>query len=575
MLIGLHVKNLALIEQADVEFGNGLNILTGETGAGKSIIIGSVALALGAKASKDMIRRGEDYAYIELTFSVDDEKKREELKSMDVYPDDDGLLIISKKITPTRSISRINDETVTTARLKAVTGKLLDIHGQHEHQSLLHRQKHLEILDEYSRKETGMLRREVAESYRKYLELKGKLDGFSLDDESRTRDLDVIRFEIPELENAALRPGEEEELAAKFRKYAPSQKIMESLQAAYQVLDSDMIGRACHEVENVSSYDERLSGIASGLSDAESILSDLCRSISGYLDEMEFSGEDFQQTEERLDLIRQMTAKYGSTEEAVLRSLDAKKKRLEELENYEELARAAKAVFEEQKHVLALLCGRLSEERKKAAKVLENRISEELRDLNFLHVEFQVDVHRTDHYTASGSDEVEFLISTNPGSIPPRPLGEVASGGELSRIMLAIKTVLADTDDIPTLIFDEIDTGISGRTAQKVSERLSYIGRKHQVLCITHLPQIAAMADTHFEIRKSVQNGMTSTKIQKLNEQEQTGELARLLGGAEITEKVLENAEEMKRLAKETKTHLDSRDCSVVSNDVSMLPAAG
>ncbi len=575
MLIGLHVKNLALIEQADVEFGNGLNILTGETGAGKSIIIGSVALALGAKASKDMIRRGEDYAYIELTFSVDDEKKREELKSMDVYPDDDGLLIISKKITPTRSISRINDETVTTARLKAVTGKLLDIHGQHEHQSLLHRQKHLEILDEYSRKETGMLRREVAESYRKYLELKGKLDGFSLDDESRKRELDFIRFEITEIENAALRPGEEEELAAKFRKYAHSQKIMESLQAAYQVLDSDMIGRACHEVENVSSYDERLSGIASGLSDAESILSDLCRSISGYLDEMEFSGEDFQQTEERLDLIRQMTAKYGSTEEAVLRSLDAKKKRLEELENYEELARAAKAVFEEQKHVLALLCGRLSEERKKAAKVLENRISEELRDLNFLHVEFQVDVHRTDHYTASGSDEVEFLISTNPGSIPPRPLGEVASGGELSRIMLAIKTVLADTDDIPTLIFDEIDTGISGRTAQKVSERLSYIGRKHQVLCITHLPQIAAMADTHFEIRKSVQNGMTSTKIQNLNEQEQTGELARLLGGAEITEKVLENAEEMKRLAKETKTHLDSRDCSVVSNDVSMLPAAG
>lgn len=575
MLIGLHVKNLALIEQADVEFGNGLNILTGETGAGKSIIIGSVALALGAKASKDMIRRGEDYAYIELTFSVDDEKKREELKSMDVYPDDDGLIIISKKITPTRSISRINDETVTTARLKAVTGKLLDIHGQHEHQSLLHRQKHLEILDEYSRKETGMLRREVAESYRKYLELKGKLDGFSLDDESRKRELDFIRFEITEIENAALRPGEEEELAAKFRKYAHSQKIMESLQAAYQVLDSDMIGRACHEVENVSSYDERLSGIASGLSDAESILSDLCRSISGYLDEMEFSGEDFQQTEERLDLIRQMTAKYGSTEEAVLRSLAAKKKRLEELENYEELARAAKAAFEEQKHVLALLCGRLSEERKKAAKVLENRISEELRDLNFLHVEFQVDVHRTDHYTASGSDEVEFLISTNPGSIPPRPLGEVASGGELSRIMLAIKTVLADTDDIPTLIFDEIDTGISGRTAQKVSERLSYIGRKHQVLCITHLPQIAAMADTHFEIRKSVENGTTSTKIQKLNEQEQTGELARLLGGAEITEKVLENAEEMKRLAKETKNHLDSRDCSVVSNDVSMLPAAG
>lgn len=555
MLVGLHVKNLALIEQADVEFGNGLNILTGETGAGKSIIIGSVALALGAKASKDMIRRGEEYAYIELIFSVDDEKKREELKRMDVYPDEDGLLIISKKITQTRSISRINDETVTTARLKAVTGKLLDIHGQHEHQSLLHKQKHLEILDEYSWRETGSLKRNVAESYRRYLELKGKLDGFSLDEESRKRELDFMRFEIDEIENAALKPGEEEELAAKFRKFSHGQKIMESLQGAYQAVDGDMIGRAYREVESVASYDERLSGIAEGLSDAESILADLGRSISDYMDEMEFSGEDFKQTEERLDFVRGIMAKYGNSEEAVLNSLEEKKKRLAELENYAELVFAAKAGFEEQKRVLGLLCGRLSKEREKAAKVLESRITEELEDLNFLHVEFRVDVHQTDHFTAAGSDEVEFLISTNPGSIPPRPLGEVASGGELSRIMLAIKTVLADTDDIPTLIFDEIDTGISGRTAQKVSERLSYIGKKHQVLCITHLPQIAAMADTHFEIKKSVENGVTATKIRKLTEKDEVDELARLLGGAEITEKVRENAEEMKRLAEETKNH--------------------
>ena len=349
MLVGLHVKNLALIEQADVEFGNGLNILTGETGAGKSIIIGSVALALGAKASRDMIRCGEEYAYIELIFSIDDEKKREELKKMDVYPDEDGLLIISKKITQTRSISRINDETVTTARLKAVTGKLLDIHGQHEHQSLLHKQKHLEILDEYSWRETGSLKRNVAESYRRYLELKGKLDGFSLDEESRKRELDFVRFEIDEIEDSALKPGEEEELAAKFRKFSHSQKIMERLQGAYQAVDGDAIGRAYREMESVASYDERLSGIAAGLSDAESILSDICRSISDYMDEMEFSGEDFKKTEERLDLVRGIMAKYGNSEEAVLKSLEEKKKRLEELENYEELAFAAKAEFEEQK----------------------------------------------------------------------------------------------------------------------------------------------------------------------------------------------------------------------------------
>ncbi len=569
MLVGLHVKNIALIEQADVEFGDGLNILTGETGAGKSIIIGSVALALGAKASRDMIRSGEEYAYIELVFSVDDEKKREELKRMDVCPDEDGLLIISKKITQTRSISRINDETVTTARLKAVTGKLLDIHGQHEHQSLLHKQKHLEILDEYSRKETGILKENVAESYRKYLERKGKLDRFSLDEESRKRELDFIRFEINEIENAALKPGEEEELAAKFRKFSYGQKIMESLQRAYQDVDSDSIGRAYRELESVVSYDERLSGIAAGFSDAESILSDLCRSISDYMDEMEFSGEELKKTEERLDMIRGIMAKYGKTEEAVLKSLEEKKKRLAELENYRELAFAARNAFEEQKRVLGLLCGRLSMERKKAAEILESRITEELEDLNFLHVEFRVDVHRTDHFTADGSDEVEFLISTNPGSIPPRPLGEVASGGELSRIMLAVKTVLADTDDIPTLIFDEIDTGISGRTAQKVSERLSYIGRKHQVLCITHLPQIAAMSDTHFEIKKTVENGVTATKIRKLSENDQVDELARLLGGAEITEKVRENAEEMKRLARKTKSWLneDKKEQNTDEND--------
>ena len=554
MLQNLHVKNLALIDETEVDFRNGLNILSGETGAGKSIIIGSINLALGEKVQKEMLRENADYALVELIFSVTDEKQKELLRELDVFPENDEV-ILSRKIVNGRGVAKVNAESVPASKMREIASILIDIHGQHEHQSLLHKQKHLEILDEYSWRETGSLKRNVAESYRRYLELKGKLDGFSLDEESRKRELDFVRFEIDEIEDSALKPGEEEELAAKFRKFSHSQKIMESLQGAYQAVDGDAIGRAYREMESVASYDERLSGIAAGLSDAESILSDICRSISDYMDEMEFSGEDFKKTEERLDLVRGIMAKYGNSEEAVLKSLEEKKKRLEELENYEELAFAAKAEFEEQKRVLGLLCGRLSKEREKAAKILENRITEELEDLNFLHVEFRVDVHRTDHFTAAGSDEVEFLISTNPGSIPPRPLGEVASGGELSRIMLAIKTVLADTDDIPTLIFDEIDTGISGRTAQKVSERLSYIGKKHQVLCITHLPQIAAMADTHFEIKKSVENGVTATKIRKLTEKDEGDELARLLGGAEITEKVRENAEEMKRLAEETKNH--------------------
>lgn len=549
MLLGLHVRNLALIEKAEVEFAGGLNILTGETGAGKSIIIGSVGLALGGKASKDMIRQGEESAFVELIFSVDDDEKRAALAALDIVPDEERLLIISKKITQTRSTSRINDETVTTGRLRAVTGLLLDMHGQHDHQSLLHKQKHLEILDEYSQSETGKLKKEVADGYKKYLSCKSALEGFSLDEEGRRREADFTRFEIDEIENAGIRPGEEEELTAKYRKFVHGQKIADCMQSAYRAVDTDEIGRALREVESVVVYDDTLQNIVSGLADVESILSDLNRAISDYMNEMEFDAEEFKKTEERLDFIRGLMAKYGNTEGEVLASLDEKKKRLEELEHYDELAAEAKQAFEVQEKELLRLCERLSEERKKAAAVLEERIREELLDLNFLHVDFKIEVRRQESFSASGFDEVEFLISTNPGSIPPRPLGEVASGGELSRIMLAIKTVLADTDDIPTLIFDEIDTGISGRTAQKVSERLSYIAKKHQVLCITHLPQIAAMADTHFEIKKSVENGRTITKIHKLNADEQVEELARLLGGAEITDAVRENAREMKRLA--------------------------
>lgn len=553
MLLGLHVKNLALIERAEIEFAEGLNILTGETGAGKSIIIGSVGLALGAKASKDMIRQGEESAYIELIFSVDDEKKRNALAELEITPDEDGLLIISKRITQTRSTSRVNDETVTAARLRAVTGLLLDIHGQHEHQSLLHKQRHLEILDEYSRNETEQLKARVEEEYRRYVELKEKLAGFSMDDESRRREADFTRFEIEEIENAAIRPGEEEELSAKFRKFSHGQKIVECLSSAYRAVDNDEIDRALRDVESVVVFDDNLQDIANGLADVESILSDLNRSISDYMNEMEFNEEEFKQIEDRLDFIRSLMAKYGNSEEAILERLKEKRVRLEELTNYEELAAQAEREFAAQEAELEQLCSKLSAARKQAAAVLAERIREELLDLNFLHVDFQIDMRRLTHFTAGGFDEVEFLISTNPGSIPARPLGEVASGGELSRIMLAIKTVLADTDDIPTLIFDEIDSGISGRTAQKVSERLSYIAKKHQVLCITHLPQIAAMADTHFEIKKQVDDGKTVTRIHRLDHEEQVEELARLLGGAEITETVRESAEEMKRLAESRK----------------------
>ena len=552
MLLELHVKNLALIEKADVEFGEGLNILTGETGAGKSIIIGSVTMALGGKAPKGSIRPGADYAYIELVFSVTGEEKRKALRELDVEPTEDGLVIISRKLTSARSISRINDETVTMARLSQITGLLLDIHGQHEHQSLLYKSKHLEILDAYVKAATQPVKQTIADRYRIYRSLEEKLRGFDLDAESRIREADFLRFEIEEIEASALKEGEEEELTSVYRRYSHSRRIAECLGAAYEAVEGEWLARALKEVEQASEYDESLGGIRDQLYDADSILRDAGREMSAYLDSMEMDEETFRKTEERLDLIHNLQAKYGPTVEAIFQKLEQKKKRLGELEDYDAHKKRMEQELEECRNGLEKLCTQLTGIRKKASRTLVKKIRQGLVDLNFLDVEFDMEFEKLDHFTPSGWDGAQFLISTNPGQ-PMRPLKDVASGGELSRIMLAIKTVLADSDDIPTLIFDEIDTGISGRTAQKVSEKLMLIAKSHQVICITHLPQIAAMADSHFEIAKSASQGRTITTIRLLDRQASVEELARLLGGARITEAVLKNAGEMKELADRTK----------------------
>lgn len=550
MLSELHVKNLALIEKADVEFGQGFNVLTGETGAGKSIIIGSVTIALGGKTPKDIIRKGTEYAYIELIFTVSDPGKVRLLKAFDVYPDGDGTVIISKKIMPSRSLSKINDETVTAGKLREITGLLIDIHGQHEHQSLLYKSKHLEILDRYQEKKSHKLKENIADTYREYVRLKDRLSAFQLDEEARLREMDFIRYEIEEIENAGLKEGEKEELTSRYRLFLNAKKISESLSMAYSAVDTDFISRALKEVETVASYDDRLSVIRDQLFDADSILSDISREITSYMDDMSFDEDEYRQMEERLDVLHNLEAKYGGSLSQIFINLEEKQKRLEELEDYDGARKKTAEELQKVSDRLELLSGQLSEMRKNTAKELTKKIKEGLKDLNFIDVEFSMEFSRLGHYTANGFDEAEFLISTNPGE-SLKPLGMVASGGELSRIMLAIKTVLADTDDIPTLIFDEIDTGISGRTAQKVSEKLAYIAGNHQVICITHLPQIAAMADSHYEIAKAVEEGRTATSIHPLSGEEVVEELARLLGGAEITEAVRANAREMKRLAKE------------------------
>ena len=561
MLSTIHVKNFALIDEANVELGAGLNILTGETGAGKSILIDAVNAALGGKVSRDIIGKHGDHSLIELIFVIDHPGKVELLNQADIYPEEDGTLILSRRITENRNVCKINDETVTLSRLKSVTGLLIDIHGQHEHQSLLHRQKHLEILDEFAVYKVGQLKEELAESYRRYRKSQLALSQFEMDEDKRLREMDFLQFEIREIEDAHLKEGEDEELAAQFKRMNNAGKIVEKLQEVlgsigYDGRDSagEQIDRSLRTMSPITGFDETIEGFYAQLEDADSILSGLCREINDYLGEMSFDSREMQEIENRLDTIRSIQAKYGADYTKVMESLEEKRARLNDLEAFEERKAAAAKLFAEAKKETEELSAELSEIRKVEAYHLTEAIRTALVDLNFLEVQFSMEFGRTEQLSANGYDEMEFLISTNPGE-ELKPLGLVASGGELSRIMLAIKAVLADVDQIDTLIFDEIDTGISGRTAQKVSEKLNYIGRSHQVICITHLPQIAAMADNHYRIEKSVVNGRTVTRIDHLTAEQEISELARILGGAVITDTVLDSAREMKELAGQKKQY--------------------
>ena len=561
MLRSLHVKNLALIRETEVEFGVGLNILTGETGAGKLLLIGSVNLALGGKFEKDMLRRGEESGLVELVFDCEEPRLAEKLKSMDLEPSEDGTVILSRKLSSGKSICRINGETVTAKQIKELSELLIGIHGQHEHQSLLHKKKHMEILDAYAGAEFAKCAEQVGALYHECAALEKRISAETLDDASRGREQSLAEFEQKEIADAGLQPGEDEELEQAYRKMSNSRKIAESLAESYRLSGNDAedgagnsLSRALRALRSVTMYDPALEQMEEQLAEVESLLSDYNHDVSEYMSDLEFDEADFGSTEERLNTINHLKGKYGNSIEEILKYKEEKETYLEKLADYDTYMQKLNAEWTEKQKLLEKTCEELSGIRRKNATVLTQKLKDALIGLNFLTVEFDIAVRPGQTITAKGYDDVEFLISTNPGE-SLKPLSQVASGGELSRIMLAIKTVLAGRDEIDTLIFDEIDTGISGRTAQKVSERLSYIGKKHQVLCITHLPQIAAMADTHFEIKKSVENGVTATKIRKLTEKDEVDELARLLGGAEITEKVRENAEEMKRLAEETKNH--------------------
>lgn len=558
MLHNLYVKNLALIDEIEVEFTKGLNILTGETGAGKSIILGSVNLALGGKYSADIIRKGAEYGYVELTFFVENKTQAEALKRKDIFPED-GVVVLSRKLMSKRSISKINGETVPIALLKEAASILIDIHGQHEHQSLLYKKNHLTILDAFAKENIKQVKEKLAKAYLIYKEQKEELEEALTDEKERNKEIGFLEFEIQEIRQAKLSRQEDETLEETYRRMTNGKKIVGNLEEAYEYTGgtnsetaSEAISRALRCMQEAAGCDEQAQDMFQQLAEIDSLLNDFNRELSDYKMSFDFSEETFFEVETRLNEINRLKAKYGNSIEEILEYCDKKEERLLKLQDYDAYLAQLQKKVEETEAEVKHYSNQLSLLRKEEAVKLAEAIRKGLRDLNFLDTQFEIVFRELGTYTVQGTDEVEFMISMNPGE-PVRALGDVASGGELSRIMLAIKSVMAEKDQIETLIFDEIDVGISGRTAQKVSEKMSFIGRNHQVICITHLAQIAAMADTHYAIEKQVEDGVTKSKIFRLSKEQEIEELARILGGAKITDTVMQSAAEMKELAERTK----------------------
>lgn len=560
VLVNLHVKNLAIIDEVEVDFSDRLNVLTGETGAGKSIIIGSINLALGQKSPKDVIRKGADYALVELTFRADTERQRALVEEMGISMEDDEILI-SRKIMAGRSVNRINGESVTLAMIRRIADIMIDIHGQNEQQSLLHSAKHMEIVDRYAREELGDRITRMADGYREYQRLQQELSQHEVPEEERLREISFMKYELEEIEQASLMHGEEEQLAEQYRMLSNATEIASGLGEIYGMTGegnataAEQLGQSLRILHKLSEYSPQMEEFANQLSDIDSLLTDFNRDISDYMSDFETGGERFAEVEARLDLVRTIKAKYGATTAQVQEYADKLQEKLMKYEEYEQYREELLKSLTQQETTLKSLADEITAIRQKVSHRLEKEIIKALKELNFLQVQFEIAVRPLDHLNSQGQDEVEFMLSTNPG-MDLKPIGDAASGGELSRIMLAVKAVLAQHDEIPTLIFDEIDVGISGRTAQMVAEKMAYIGRTHQVICISHLAQIGAMADSHYLIEKTSRNEHTSTDIRLLDEKESVGELARILGGVEITDSVRESAAEMKQMAEKVKVTL-------------------
>ena len=552
MLEHLHIRNVALIKESEISFGDGLNILTGETGAGKSMIIDSLQFALGGRAGKDFLRHGEKQAAVEALFSVQSQALTEKLAENGIAPEEDGTLLITRTLSEAgKSVCRINGSTVTVGMLKEIAEDMIDIYGQHEHQSLLNPVKHIRLLDRFCGAGFGEAMEEYKNSRQRLKDLEKQLAILIGDESQREQRMDMLLFQKEEIEAAELREGEEDALLEQKKRLSSMERLIrltgESITLLYDGDDRapsacDRLGDALAKLQEAAEYDAALSPLADALADGYAAVEDCARELKREAEKQEADPEELERIEERLQLFYKLKRKYGGSIEAVLEFYEKAVQELEFLSNSSEKAAELSAEKAEEEKRLSALAETLTARRRATAEQVEEQIETALHDMEMKHARFHIQIEEKADWGADGKDKVEFLISANAGE-PLKPLAKIASGGEMSRVMLVLKTVLVDADEIGTFIFDEIDTGVSGRTARRVGEKMRFLGGKRQLLCITHLPQIAAMADNHFLIEKESDAGETVTRVTALDEEGAVREVARLMN--DVTETTLAAAREL------------------------------
>ncbi|MGM9963764.1 MAG: DNA repair protein RecN [Clostridium sp.] len=554
MLVVLNIKNFALIQELSVEFGAGFNILSGETGAGKSILIDTIDYVLGGKFSKDLIRYGEDKTYVEAIFDIENDEIYTLLNDLNIEADE--LLVVSRETTISgKSIIKVNGKTIVLSQLKKIREKLLDIHGQHQNQSLLSKGTHILYLDEYNSENISPLLEQFEIFKNRYSEIEDKINELK-GNEDREKLLDYIKFQIEDIEKAKLKPGEEEDLREQYNILANAEKISSSLINSYNYLNNnpqgnsvlELLSKVISELSHSEMHLEKIKDKRVQVEEAYYLLEESTRDIRDIANEVYYDENELAAINERIYEISLYKKKYGNSIDEILQFLEKLKNQYDEFINSEEIILKLKkelSVIEKEMKDIGL---KLHEFRCMSAKDLEVRIKEELSYVGLEKAIINIDVNLSEEANSRGYDDVQFLISANPGE-PLKPLEKVLSGGELSRIMLALKCVFVDKDKIPTLIFDEIDTGISGAIGKRVGEKMYQVSIKHQVLCITHLPQIAALSDNHYFVSKKVENGKTFTQIRMLNEEDKVCEIAKMIGGDNLSDVAIDNSREMVKLA--------------------------